>query len=201
MKKYLLLILLFLVINHDIYADCLACWETQAVEITLHDDSTKEGVILWNNSWAHTHYFDKRIKLDEMTEFCDTIYYTLTQSKETDLIVYHNVVTFKQVLPKTPMTYGDTDTINLDLIHSIKRIQSKNNKLQGAGPLVIIDKYQATLLENKPMAKYITPGAALSDAYYFSYDPEIKEEELIRVVKSGEALPNEKLFMIAIHYD
>ena len=175
-------------------ADCLACWESQFIQIEFANGDIKNGFMLWNHSWL----LDSKGNYEGLTSFCDTIVEFYNYNR---LEVYKKIRTFHHLLPNIPIAVNKADTINLEHVINLKKYKHELNNLQGAISIPIITKEEEIQLSKKPLFIYKTFGEGLSDAYYFNYNPKIKEEELENLIISGRIKYYKNIIKIEIHYD
>ncbi|MDB4539258.1 hypothetical protein N9231_02490 [Saprospiraceae bacterium] len=203
MFKILLVCIILLFSAGQVYADCLACWQTRYVEIEYVDGHMENGFITWSNLYPKHSESLYQKEYGNLSDFCDTLH--LYYEKNNDvLLLYKSIIVIEKHFPRTPICIGKIDTINMDFVHLINCPSNPKNDIEGAGMPVNITREQSELLLNKePLAFYKTSGFGLSDAYYLSYDEKIGKEELIVINKNRDLNTEFKheIILIEIHYD
>ena len=183
-----------LMLQNAAKADCIACWETQFIQIEYNNGSIEKGFMLWNKNWILDSYGN----YDGLTSFCDTIaeFYNYN-----DLRIYKKIKTFNHFLDNVPISVGDISLVLWENVHNLTKIDNKFNHLQGAITIPEITEQEETLMLTKPIFIYKTFGEGLSDAYYLNYNPRYSEEYLKKMIENRS---NENLFKvikIEVHYD
>jgi len=190
------MLLSVLITSHDAIADCLACWNTQYVDIHLDDQQTISGFILWNNSWIS---YNQNQSYDDFTDYCDTLV-EFYSSDGGQLLLIKYIDVFDHLLPRQPIAVHQVDTIDINHIHGIQKQFHAFNGLAGAGQIPFVSQFQQSLLANAPIDQIKVPGPALSDAYLFNYNSALRKEELALLSKELNVLDS-LVIMIIIQYD
>ncbi len=197
MTGRILLVLASFLLASDVFGDCLSCWKTECVEISYIDGQKQKGYILWSDTW--TAYPSE--EYEGLSEFCDTIVHYFGKGNNV-LILYKQIAVFDHLIPKTPLALDDMDTIDVQTIHGIRQLNNKFSGLDGAGSIPIISRAEMSIFKYKPSTIYKTAGSGLSDAYYFSYDRSIGEEEIKALIANNENPAREPMIIkIEVHYD
>ncbi len=202
-KNFLLVFLLF-ILSYELYSSCLACWELRAVEFETTAIEERTGYIIWNPlvlSLSDIYYPD--LQLEGLSDFCDTIS-GMHQYSMKALVVYYDIVQIPDRFRKFPISLSTFDTIDIHQLLNFKMIDGKFDGAEGAGaiPRITKDQYQL-LINSTPIAELKLPGLALSDAYWFSYDPSIREEEL-KVIAEKRTRNDQflgKIIVVDLAYD
>ena len=197
------ILILFVFFTSNLKADCLACWKLKYVEIENNNGEVSKGYIKWSD--ISVSYSEQVHKKDytHTTEFCDTIA-TYFSDNSDKLIVFNDFVFNRKLFGNTAIAVGEADTIDIDEMKNILTPIKEYSGYEGAGAMPGITKSQSDLFVNKPIvAMYKTAGWGFSDAYYLSYDVNIREEELIEMAKNRDedSRFDGKIILIEIHYD
>jgi len=188
------ILILLLTLQNTAKADCLACWETQFIQIEQNNGSIEKGYTLWNEVWL----FESKGNYDGLTSFCDTIAEFLNNN---DLKIYKKIRTFDHILPSVPISIGGAKLINMENVINLTKLESKFNNIQGAIFIPQITEQQEKLMLTKPIFIYKTFGEGLADAYYLNYNPRYNEEDLKKMIESGRREKLVKVIKIEVHYD
>lgn len=187
-----------------LHASCLACWELRAVEFETTEINSRTGYIVWNpliTSLADIYF--PEFELEGLSDFCDTISGIKRYSSDT-LVVYYDIVQIPSRFRQFPISLSTFDTIDIDQLLNFKMIDGKYDGAEGAGQLPRITSEQYQLLATTtPVAELKLPGFSLSDAYWYSYDPSIREEELkaIATERTEKDLYLGKIILVELAYD
>ncbi len=188
------ILILLLTLQNTAKADCLACWETQFIQIEQNNGSIEKGYMLWNKNWL----LDSKGNYDGLTSFCDTIAEFLNNE---ELEIYKKIRTFDHILPYVPISIGGANFINMENVINLTKVESKLNHLQGAIFIPQITEQEEELMLTKPIFIYKTFGDGISDAYYINYNPKNTEKYLKKMIESGRREKLVKVIKIEVHYD
>ncbi len=188
------ILILLLTLQNTAKADCVACWETQLIQIEQNNGSIEKGYMLWNQNWL----LDSKGNYDGLTTFCDTIAEFLNNE---ELKIYKKIRTFDHILPDVPISIGGAKFINMENVINLTKLESKLNHLQGAIFIPQITEQEEKLMLTKPIFIYKTFGEELSDAYYINYNPRYSEEYLKKMIESRNMEKLTKVVKIEVHYD
>ena len=203
LRNYVLVLLLSFT-AYSLHASCMACWELRAVEFETTEINVRTGYIIWNPLLPKTaDIYYPELKLEGLFDFCDTISGMNRYSSDT-LVVYYDIVQIPSRFRKFPISLSTFDTINIDQLLNFKMIEGTFDGAEGAGWIPRITKEQYELLRTStPIAELKLPGLALSDAYWFSYDPSIREEELKAIAdqRTEKDQYQGKIILVELAYD
>lgn len=175
-------------------ADCIACWETQFIQLEYNNGTIEKGFILWNQTWL----LDSNGNYIGLTSFCDTIAEFLNNN---NLEVYKKIRTYDHILPEVPISINESISVNLERVNNLTRLENKLNHLQGAIAIPVITDEDEKLLKTKALFIYKTYGEGLSDAYYINYNPRYSEEYIKKTIELGRKEKLVKVIKLEVHYD
>ena len=180
MKATTLIIIFLTFILKQSFADCQACWTLKGVNITLNDNSTVVGYVMWNNGWLAMNFPDT----EKQDNFSDSLF-IYHQKLDRKLVVYKNIMTFDNLFSNHPIAINDIDTINIDNIKVIKQTKLEHDGLTGASYIQIISIQLANKLENPPVASYkFRSKLGPIDTYIISFNNDYNKEKLEEISKS-----------------
>jgi len=192
-------------LSNELKADCMACWEIYTVEFQVEAEESKIGHIKYKPARVgYSKILYPEANFEGLQDFCDTLSY-LYQLSSDILIVYDEVVQVPKYFRKFPLALSHGDTIDIDNLLNMTLLKNTFPGSEGAGAIPIITKAQYQLLINQtPIAHLKRQGyAAFSDAYWFSYDPSIREEELKEIGESHQpgTQYHDLVFFVSLAYD
>jgi hypothetical protein len=193
LRTIIICVVLF-ILQNAAKADCLACWETQFIQIEYKNGSIEKGFMLWNKNWI----LDSNGNYDGLTSFCDTIAEFFDNN---ELIIYKKIRSFNHLLPDVPIAINSMNSVNLENVNNLTKIENKFNHLQGAITIPEITEQEETLMLTKPIFIYKTFGDGFSDAYFINYNPRYSEEHLKKIIESRSDEKLDKVIKIEVHYD
>lgn len=188
-------ILIFLLLLQNVArADCMACYETQFIQLEYNNGKIEKGFILWNQAWI----INSKGNYKGLTTFCDTIAEFLNNN---NLKIYKKIRTFEHILPKVPISINGSISVIMERVNNLTRLENKLNHLQGAITIPKITDEDVKLLIKKPIFMYKTFGEGQSDAYYINYNPKYSEEYIGNIIESESTEKLVKVVKIEVHYD
>ena len=160
-------------------ADCVACWTLELVEVTLADNTTKTGYMMWNDQWLNVSV--SGCSFDDKVKKC------FQESHLQGFVLYKQIYALGSHLPCEGVvtTQSSIDSIHMDKVKEITQLPDQKEKISGAGEITTQSEQSIKLLNKKPFCFYREEDT-VSETYFLSYNNKIDVAQLQEIGKTRD---------------